>query len=69
MFPISYRDVNPADQEQIKGMGHFCTIPGALYADKVIVQSENMRRVFRIFRKIGERQHCCGVRIHWFRQQ
>lgn len=27
-------------------MKHFCTVPGVVYADKVIVQSEDMRKVY-----------------------
>ena len=34
---------NPDSIEQVS---HFCTNPGVIYADKVIVQSENMRQVY-----------------------
>ncbi len=34
------------NEESIKGMAHFCTVPGVIYADKVIVQSEAMRQVY-----------------------
>lgn len=34
------------NEESIKGMAHFCTVPGVIYADKVIVQSEAMRQAY-----------------------
>lgn len=37
---------NPDDPDVRKGIEHFCTAPGVLHADQVIVQSENMRRVY-----------------------
>ncbi len=39
-------EVNPEDTNAVKGMEHFCTTPGVIYADQVIVQSENMRKVY-----------------------
>ncbi len=37
---------NPDDPNVGKGIEHFCTAPGVLHADQVIVQSENMRKVY-----------------------
>ena len=37
---------DPDNEESVKGMAHFCTVPAVLYADKVVVQSENMRQVY-----------------------
>ena len=37
---------DPENEEAVKGMAHFCTVPGVIYADRVIVQSENMRQVY-----------------------
>lgn len=37
---------DPDNEEAVKAMSHFCTVPGVLYADKVIVQSENMRQIY-----------------------
>ncbi|NBH71181.1 hypothetical protein D3Z51_03870 [Clostridiaceae bacterium] len=34
------------NEESIRGMAHFCTVPGVIYADKVIVQSEAMRQAY-----------------------
>ena len=34
------------NEESIRGMAHFCTVPGVIYVDKVIVQSEAMRQAY-----------------------
>ena len=39
-------EIKPDEEERIEGMKHFCTVPGVYNADKVIVQSEDMRRVY-----------------------
>lgn len=39
-------DIKPDDEGAIENMKHFCFLPGIVYADKVIVQSENMRRIY-----------------------
>lgn len=39
-------EIEPDEQERIEGMKHFCFMPGIVYADKVIVQSENIRQVY-----------------------
>lgn len=39
-------EINPKDLAAVEGMAHFVTVPGVIYADKVIVQSENMRQVY-----------------------
>lgn len=39
-------EIKPDDQEKIDGMKHFCFTPGTIYADEVIVQSENMRQIY-----------------------
>ncbi len=46
---ISYfvlEEVNPEDRQAVKRISHFCTCPGVVNADRVIVQSENMRRIY-----------------------
>lgn len=40
------REIDPDDQGAIDGMKHFCFLPGTIYADQVIVQSENMRQIY-----------------------
>lgn len=39
-------EIDPENQEAIDKMSHFCFLPGILYADQVIVQSENMRTIY-----------------------
>ena len=39
-------EVNPENDEAVKKIAHFCTVPGVVYADKVVVQSEDMRKVY-----------------------
>lgn len=39
-------EINPEDQERIDHMKHFCYQPGVFYADKVIVESENIKKIY-----------------------
>ena len=39
-------EVDPEDEQAVKGMAHFCTVPGVYNADQVIVQSEKMRQIY-----------------------
>ncbi len=39
-------EIEPEDQAAIDGMKHFVYLPGTVYADKVIVQSEKMKQVY-----------------------
>ena len=39
-------EISPENQEAIEGMKHFCYLPGTIHADKVIVQSEDMRQIY-----------------------
>lgn len=39
-------EIDPENKAAIEGMKHFCTVPGVIYADKVIVQSEDMRKIY-----------------------
>ena len=39
-------EISPNDEQAIKNMEHFCTLPGVFYADRVIVQSEDMRTIY-----------------------
>lgn len=39
-------DIDPDDQKAVEGMAHFCTVSGVLNANRVIVQSENMRKAY-----------------------
>ncbi|MCH5186117.1 MAG: hypothetical protein J1F64_08340 [Oscillospiraceae bacterium] len=37
---------NPDNEKHVEDIKHFCITPGVINADKVIVQSENMRKVY-----------------------
>lgn len=39
-------EIDPDDQVKIDQMKHFCVLPGIINADRVIVQSENMRQIY-----------------------
>ena len=39
-------EIEPDDQASIEGMKHFCFVPGTIYADQVVVQSEKMRQIY-----------------------
>ena len=39
-------DPDPGNDEQVEGMRHFMTVAAVMNADKVIVQSENMRKAY-----------------------
>ncbi|MCI8294191.1 MAG: hypothetical protein HFH53_11775 [Hespellia sp.] len=39
-------EIDPNNKEAQKGIEHFCTAPGVVNADQVIVQSEDMRQVY-----------------------
>ncbi len=39
-------EIDSDDFIQTRGMRHFCFLPGTIYADKVVLQSENIRRVY-----------------------
>ena len=39
-------EYEPEDKEGLKKIEHFCTVPGVMNADRVIVQSEKMRKVY-----------------------
>lgn len=40
------KEIEPDDQTEIDRMKHFCFMPGTIYADRVIVQSEKMRQIY-----------------------
>ncbi len=55
-------EISPNNQHALEGMEHYCMVPGVINADKVIVQSENMRQTYiNILAKVvGEDTRC-----HW----
>lgn len=40
------QEVDPEDRETVEKIEHFCTVPGVINADKVVVQSEEMRQIY-----------------------
>lgn len=39
-------EIAPDNEQAVKGIEHFCSVPGVFYADKVVVQSEDMRTIY-----------------------
>lgn len=39
-------EIDPNDQDTISRINHFCFLPGIIYADKVIVESESIRKIY-----------------------
>lgn len=39
-------EIMPDEQERIEKMKHFCFLPGIIFADYVILQSENIRQIY-----------------------
>lgn len=39
-------EIDPENKAAVDGMKHFCTTPGVMNADKVIVQSEDMKKIY-----------------------
>lgn len=39
-------EIEPDNGEAVANMSHFCTVPGVFHADRVIVQSEKMRKIY-----------------------
>ena len=39
-------EIDPDNEQAVEGMKHFCFMPGIINADKVIVQSENMKKIY-----------------------
>ena len=40
------QEIDPDDDPALEDLEHFCMVPGVLYADKVILQSEDMRQAY-----------------------
>ncbi len=39
-------EIRADDQERAENIEHFCNVPAVIYADKVIVQSEDMKKIY-----------------------
>lgn len=53
---FTLNEVDPQKPEQVEKIQHFILTPGVFYADRVIVQSENMRQVYirALTKELGE---------------
>lgn len=60
-------EIDPENAAAVKGIEHFCTVPGVIYADKVIVQSENMRQAYvNVMTEFAEENSLEGMdRKYW----
>ncbi|MCI8418867.1 MAG: hypothetical protein HFI33_15450 [Lachnospiraceae bacterium] len=39
-------EIDPDNEKAVEGMEHFCTLPAVIYADKVVVQSQDMKKIY-----------------------
>ena len=58
-------EIKPDEDERIEGMKHFCTTPGVFNADKVVVQSEDMKRVYMKVLMEATNDHSEAARKYW----
>ena len=58
-------EIKPDEDERIEGMKHFCTVPGVFNADKVIVQSEDMKQVYIKVLLDATNDHTQTARAYW----
>lgn len=57
-------EIEPHEQEKIEKMKHFCFLPGVINADKVIVQSENMKQIYvNEYLKAAQANHLQGYHV------
>lgn len=49
-------EIKPKQQRQIEKIKYFCTVPGVIYADIVVLQSENIRQIYinELTKQLGE---------------
>ena len=55
-------EIHPDDDAALEELEHFCMVPGVLFSDKVVLQSENMRKAYIniLANKFGEQ-----TRLGW----
>jgi len=58
-------EIKPDDDAAIEGMKHFCTVPAVYNADKVIVQSEDMKQVYIKVLLDALNDHSDAARNYW----
>lgn len=57
-------EIDPDNPDEVKRIEEFCIVPGVIHADKVIVQSENMRRAY-IRALLGQTNNTAEQRRYW----
>lgn len=58
-------EIKPDDEAAIEGMKHFVTTPAVFNADKVIVQSEDMKQVYIKVLMDASNDHSGAARKYW----
>ena len=58
-------EIKPDNDDAIKEMEHFCTVPGVYNADKVVVQSEDMKQVYIKALLDAANDHSEAARKYW----
>ena len=56
---------NPENPAEVEGISHFCTIPGVFNADKVIVQSKAMKKVYVKVLMRAANDHSDAAQKYW----
>lgn len=57
-------EIDPDDEQAVEGMKHFCFMPGIINADKIIVQSENMKKIYvREYLKAAKKSGLTGKHL------
>jgi hypothetical protein len=58
-------EIDPDNEQAVEGMKHFCFMPGIINADKVIVQSEDMKKIYvREYLKAAKRYGLTGNHLY-----
>lgn len=58
-------EMKPEEHTKIEAMKHFCTTPGVFHADKVVVQSEDMKQVYIKVLLDATKDHSEAAKIYW----
>lgn len=56
---------DPDNDDAVKSISHFCTVPAVFHADKVIVQSEAMKKVYVKALMNAKNDHSGAARKYW----
>lgn len=59
-------EIAPENQTAVENMKHFCITPGVFHADKIIVQSENMKKIYvNVLTDFMKEQSGKDIREYW----